>query len=210
MTTGVQHPSAGSIDAAPAAAARIAPYRFTVAQFLKMKRIGVLSDNPPVELLGGILVRKMVKKAPHNFAVASLADCLRGMTGDGWVISEEKSLGVGRLWLPEPDVAVLRGPWSTYRRRLPRVGDVGLIVEVSETSYATDRGSKWRRYAAVRLAHYWIVNIPLDQVETYSHPLGRGRSAGYREVRTYSRGEAIPVVLDGVVVGHIAVDQILG
>ena len=40
-------------------------YRFTVDQYDRMLERGVITEDDPVELLGGILVRKMPKNPRH-------------------------------------------------------------------------------------------------------------------------------------------------
>jgi Uma2 family endonuclease len=52
---------------------------------------------------------------------------------------------------------------------------------------------------------YWIVNVGDRQVEVYTSPT----AIGYHTSQIYKRGDMIPVVLDGVEVGKIAVDDIL-
>ena len=99
----------------PATASGVVPYRLTVRQFEKMIDAGVFRDEDHVELLGGLLVDKMVKHPPHNVAVGSLAALFRVLLGPGWFVNEEKSIQLGRWSRPEPDVAVIRGRLKDYR-----------------------------------------------------------------------------------------------
>jgi Uma2 family endonuclease len=206
-------PSTGA-PAAPTAPAKpsrggIVPFRLTVGQFLRMIDAGILTDRDRVELLGGILVAKMVKHTPHNFASRGLSEALRRLIPADWLISEEKAIILGPHWRPEPDLAVIRGPNERYRAQDPQAGDIAMIVEVADSTYAKDRGVKWRRYAACGVAVYWIVNIPARIVEVYTDPAGRGRSASYRGARSYGPGDEIPVTIDGREVGRIAARDIL-
>jgi len=185
------------------------PYRLTGRQFLKMIRAGVFPDHHNVELLGGLLVEQMTKFAPHTFAIAQLHDAIRSMLAVGWIIQQEAMLGLGRRWRPEPDLTVVRGAWSSYRDRSPVAADVALIIEVADSSYRIDRGSKWRRYAAVGIPAYWIVNLTKRQIEVYSGPAGQGRSASYQNLVTFDEAAEIPVVIEAREVGRIAVRDIL-
>ena len=56
----------------PRSSSRVVPYRLTVRQYLKMIDAGIFRDEDHVELLGGLLVDKMTKKDPHNFAIDML------------------------------------------------------------------------------------------------------------------------------------------
>ena len=66
-------PTAPPPGARPATASGVVPYRLTVRQFEKMIDAGIFRDEDHVELLGGLLVDKMVKHPPHNVAVGNLA-----------------------------------------------------------------------------------------------------------------------------------------
>jgi len=45
------------------------PYRLTADQLERMLEAGIIPQGDDLELIGGVLY-KMVKKEPHNFAVA--------------------------------------------------------------------------------------------------------------------------------------------
>jgi Uma2 family endonuclease len=187
----------------------LVPYRLTVRQFEKMIDAGVFRDDDHVELLGGLLVDKMVKHDPHNFSVGELGELLRDILKPGWAVREEKSVVLGLFWRPEPDIAIARGPRDRYRSKGPRRADLGMLIEVADTSYAKDRGTKWRKYAASGVSVYWIVNLPLRQIEVYSAPSGRGKSAGYGDTKTYGPDEEVPLILEGHEWGRIKVSAVL-
>ena len=180
-------------------------YRFNVDQYLKMIEAGVFPDGARVELLSGVVVSKMTKYTPHNYAVMMLGACLRPILPSGWIIREEKSIVLGDNWRPEPDLVVARGPYSRYARADPNAADLALIADSSATE---DRGLKWRRYAATGVPSYWIIQIKHDRVDVFNDPSGRGESASYRASASYTRGQEIPVAIDGVDVGRIAVDDL--
>ena len=60
-------------------------------------------------------------------------------------------------------------------------------------------------YGPAGILVFWIVNLVDPQVEVYSGP----QPDGYATCGVYRAGQHVPVVLDGVVVGQIAVDDIL-
>ncbi len=43
-------------------------YRLTVDQYDRMVQSGAISEHEPIELLGGVLVRKMPKSPEHEWA----------------------------------------------------------------------------------------------------------------------------------------------
>jgi Uma2 family endonuclease len=82
-------------------------------------------------------------------------------------------------------------------------------VEVSDTTYRKDSGIKLRRYAHVRVPHYWIVNLERRQVEVHREPQGRHGKAYYRFVEIHAEDDEVAVVIDGHDLGRIAVKEIL-
>jgi Uma2 family endonuclease len=205
----IAFPSAPPASIAPATASGLVPYRLTVRQFEKMIDAGVFRDDDHVELLGGLLVDKMVKHDPHNFAIDMLGAILNDILPPDWIARQEKSVVLGRFWRPEPDIAIARGPRTRYRAKGPRRADLAMLVEVADSTYAKDRGAKWRRYAASGVSVYWIVNLPLRQIEVYSASTGRGKSAGYGDIKTYGPNDEVPLILEGRELGRIKVSEVL-
>lgn len=180
----------------------------TVVQYHEMARAGILLDGDPIELLEGWLVKKMTKDPPHTLAVGCTFDSLRQLIGPDWHIRIEGPVTTGASE-PEPDVSVVRGHRRQYADRHPVPDDVGLLVEVADTSLERDRGWKKRIYAAARITVYWIVNLIDGQVEVLVRPTGPGEQPDYASRQVYRAGDAVPVVLDDKEVGRIAVNDLL-
>ena len=178
-------------------------YRMTAGQFRKAIDAGVFGERH-VELLGGIPFVKS-ENPPHILSSIRVVAGLSNLTmSPRWVVNKEHRLELG-LWLPLPDVVVLRGPDVTYGTRWARADDVALLVEIADTSYARDSGVKLRRYAGFRFPVYWIVDLNRRLVEVRTLPYGDGKQAGYGRCDIYRDGDHVPVVLDGQEVGTIAV-----
>jgi Uma2 family endonuclease len=182
-------------------------YHMTPRQFRKAIDAGVFGENH-VELLGGVPFI-MAENPPHILVCLRLLRALFPLAlSPQWVINREHSLALGQ-WRPLADVIVLRGPDTRYGTRLARGGDVALLVEVSDTTYAKDSGPKLRKYATHRIPVYWIVDLNRRLVEVYTQPFGRGKQAGYGRCAIYREGDRIPVELDGQEVGQVAVSDLL-
>lgn len=184
-------------------------YRLTVDQFKAMIDAGILRDGDRVELLGGLLVEKMTKNDPHDYAVDALGKSLERLLAPAWIAREEKSVVLGRRWRPEPDVALVRGPRSRYKQAAPVAADIALIAEVADSSAGRDRRYKLRRYAACRVPYYWVLLVGKHEIEVHSEPVGRGATASYRTRQTYAAGSEVPVIVEGKEVARIAVDDIV-
>ena len=91
-----------------------------------------------------------------------------------------------------------------YRGRHITPGDVALVVEVSDTTLAKDR-RRVPTYGSAGIPVYWIVNLLDRKIEVYSGP----SSTGYSSRGDFPAGQNIPVVINGVQVGSISVDEVL-
>lgn len=178
--------------------------RMTVDQYEEMARLGVL-DDPRVELINGFMVRKMTKRPAHSSKVGMVGEILGDLLPNGWHVRIEQPIRLPTYDEPEPDLAVTRGKHGDYEDRHPGPDDVALIVEVSDSSLRLDRGDKLRAYARARIAHYWIVNLVDRRIEAYSVP----GPDGYGASTIHDRSSDVPLVIDGVEVGRIAVGAVL-
>jgi Uma2 family endonuclease len=184
--------------------ASAAVYRMTVDEYERLASANILND-PRVELIDGYLVRKMTQKPPHAWVVETTRACLDRILPPGWFIREEKPVRIPQFDEPEPDLSVVRGQRDDFRVRHPEPADLGLLVEVSESSLDRDKAEKKLAYARGRVPHYWIVNLIDRRVEVFSDPT----ATGYRSSEVFAPGQLIPLILDGNTIGQIAVDDLL-
>jgi Uma2 family endonuclease len=183
-------------------------YRLTAEQVEQMIEAGIIPEGDDLELMEGILY-KMVKKEPHNFAVGRVAEALRRILPATFHVREEKSLRHGKRSLPEPDVVVAPGAATDYHPHPPLVSEVPLIVEVCHHTQKADYREKYRRYAALRVPVYWIVNLHERRVDVFEGPAGESAAASYAERHSFSEDGAVPVVLLGQTIDQIPVADIL-
>ncbi len=186
------------------------PYRLTLEQYERMVDEGILGEHDRVHLINGILVAKMTQNDPHCTADDLCNEALRRIIPAGWYIRGAKPIRIpGRAGRrdskPEPDRCVVRGSILDYCRRTPEPADVGLVVEIADSSLADDHKLGIEVYGPARIPVYWIVNLVDRQVEVYTKPGPRG----YRSTEVFKEGRSVPVVIDGREVGRIAVDDIL-
>jgi hypothetical protein len=201
-----------SMTSVAAVGRRIAPaslsfYRLTVAQYHAMIEAGILTEADRCELLRGWIVAKMPPNPPHASTVTRLSRRLMRLLPDEWPVRVQCPITL-RDGEPEPVVAVVRGPEEAYRTRHPAARDVALVIEVAQSSLDEDREVKGPLYAGERIPVYWIANLVASRFEIYSDPKG-GRSPGYRRRQDYGPDAAVPLVLDGRIVAHLPVRELL-
>jgi Uma2 family endonuclease len=198
-------------EAPGAIAVTIAPerlYRFSVEQYEEMARHGILSEEDRVELLEGWVIRKMGRNSRHILTTKLVVKHLTRLIPAGWHVAKEDPIRTD-AGEPDPDVSVLRGEERDYGDRKPTPQDVGLVVEVADTTLPDDRTYKKQIYAQAGIPFYWIADIPDARLLVHSDPTGAAASPDYRQVVEYGPGDEVPVVLDGQEVGRIAVRDLL-
>jgi Uma2 family endonuclease len=182
-------------------------YRLTVDQYDRMVRDGTLDEHDPVELLGGVLVRKMPQNPEHVWAVDELGEMLAARRSDAWHVRKEHPVRIPDYDEPEPDLAIVRGTRAALRGMHPGPADLYLVVEVGNTTLDDDQGVKKERYALAGIPVYWIVNLRDGLVEVYSDP--DQASGQYGAHVDYKPGENVPVIIEGREVTRIAVADLL-
>ena len=187
---------------------KVRPYRLTIRQYLQTVNLGLLT-NARVELLGGVMYHQMTRSPRHNYPTIALPPALRALVPDPWLILTALPLRVSRRTRPEPDLIVVPGPVNRYQGHDPHAREAALVVEVAEWDYMTDRGLKWRKYAAAGVPIYWIINLTTSQVEVYRDPTGLGARATYQQAETYTIDATVPVIINGTEVGRIAVREFM-
>ncbi len=196
------------LDPVPPAVVAVAgppPYRMTFEFSQRLAASELIGEKEPVYLGRGPLVQKMTVGRPLYIAANDLAKRLERCVPVGWYVGTKQAIALNPKSLPVPDVSVVRGKLRDYPKRHPTPADVGLLVEVSDSSLSGDEDDKQRRYAAASIAAYWIVNLPGRCIDVYAQPTG----PSYADHQTYGPDDAVPVLLDGVEVGRVPVREVL-
>ncbi len=183
--------------------------RFTVDEYHRMIHAGILTEDDRVELLEGWIVAKMPRNPAHDTALALVQAALSAVLPPAWICRGQSAVTTADSE-PEPDMAVVRGPIRRYATGHPGPADMGLVVEVADSTLARDRTLKARLYARAAVPVYWIVNIPDRQIEVYTDPSGPDAAdPAYRQRRDFAADDAVPLVLEGRTTATIPVSELL-
>ena len=183
-------------------------WRLSVAQYHHMIQAGILTDDDPVELLEGWLVTKMPKDPRHSLATQLTREALAEIMPPHWFVDTHEPFTTADSE-PEPDVIVICGDRRDYGERHPSPADLGLVIEVADTTLQQDRTLKLRLYANARVPAYWILNLQDRQLEVHTDPVGEGEQAIYAHRIVYFASQDAPVVLDGEEIGRISLQDLL-
>lgn len=183
--------------------------RATVAKYDRMVEAGIWADDDHVELLEGYVVHMMARNPLHDSTVQQSLEVLFPLRPPGWTLRVQSA-----VWLsdskPEPDLALVRGTAATFRARHPRPDEIGLLIEVSESSLLRDRQDKARIYARDGIAVYWIINLIDRRVEVHTRPSGPTESPAYGDVQFHEMTDSVPLMLDGALGTMIPVADLIG
>ncbi len=166
--------------------AKDAPYRFTIEDYLKMGEAGILLPEDRVELIDGQVVAMSPIGTWHVVSIMRLNRILAGQLGKGYGLSPQGGLNIGKHSQLVPDIVVVpsEDQWDTGLRG----PDCLLVIEVAQTSLATDRTTKKAIYASEGVPEYWIVDLSARAVEVYRDP----QDGDYRSRTRYTREMVVP------------------
>jgi Uma2 family endonuclease len=182
-------------------------YYLTVDQYHRMAEYGILNEEDRVELLSGQLVPKMPQNPPHAGCVLLTQTKLLSHLQPDCVLRVQSSITLADSE-PEPDLVVARGPMRKYMRRHPGARDIGLVVEIADTSLEMDRQVKGVLYAQGRIPVYWIINLSDALIEVYTLPRS-GKTPSYRQMQEFGKAGKVPLVLNDSVVAELPVRDLL-
>jgi Uma2 family endonuclease len=204
-------------------AAKVVRRLFTVEEYYKMAKAGILHKYDRVELIEGEIVKAgIVQKddrvelieeeivevsaigSRHAGCVKHLnwtfSDKFRGRV----VIGVQDPVRLGGHTEPEPDITLLIPRPDYYRNAHPMPEEVLLLIEVADTSQDYDRDVKAPLYARYGIAEYWLIDLEEERIEVYRSP----SPEGYQEVRIVERGESL--YLQAFPDMALTVDEIMG
>lgn len=142
--------------------------RWTREEYDRLVEQGVLTRDDKVELIEGEIVPVAPHNAPPATAMLLGQEALRSAFGMGYDVRPALPLIAGDDSEPEPDLAVVRGNPRDFTHQHP--SSAVLIVEIAESSLATDRGRKARLYARQGIPEYWIENLRDRILEVHRDP----------------------------------------
>ncbi len=182
--------------------------QFSVARYQRMVETGILTAEDKVELLENYVVLKMPRNPPHDSTIQRMLEKLFPLRPAGWGLGVQSAVALADSQ-PEPDFALVRGSAADYEHRHPGPSDVGLVIEVADSSLLRDQRDKTRIYARGGIPCYWIVNLVDQRVEVYTQPSGPTAVPAYGAYQTFQPGDSIPLVLDGNTLGNVPAAELL-
>jgi Uma2 family endonuclease len=171
--------------------------RFDVDAYYRMAEAGVLGDSRRVELIDGEIIDMAAIGSPHAAITNRLARYFtRALRDDAALVTVQSPLRLDAYNEPESDLMLLRPRADDYRVSHPNAADVLLLVEVSETSLAYDRGVKLALYARFGVPEVWIIDLAGAAVEVYREP----KDGAYVSRERLTGGLLVPALVPAVTI----------
>ncbi len=172
-------------------------HRLDVDAYYKMAEAGILTRADRVELIDGEIIDLNAIGSPHAAIARRLNQLFARAAADGIaLVSVRNPLRLDAFNEPEPDFLLLRPRADDYRAGHPGAADVLLLVEVSDSSLAYDRGRKLELYEKFEVPEVWIVDIAGCAVEVYRQPQGRA----YSSMERRTGGMLAPDLIPGIAI----------
>lgn len=169
-----------------------ARHRLDVGGYYKMVEAGILTREDRVELIDGEIVDMNPIGSPHAALVMRLNQLFARHAAEGKVlVGVQGPLRLDAYNEPEPDIMLLRPRADYYRTGHPGAANVVLLIEVSDTSLAYDRGRKLALYTRFGVPEVWTIDLTGAAVETYRKP----QNDGYGVTERLTCGILTPVLL---------------
>ena len=168
-----------------------APRRaFSVADLDRMIEAGIVDRDEKIELIDGELIVMAAKKFAHEFIKSELVRHFIERSSRDLFVGVEASLQLDRHTLVEPDVLACRRDriiLSPEGYIAAPGADIGLLVEVADTTLRKDRTTKARLYGRHCVPEYWIVDTNALVIWCHRGP----RDGEYGSVDPIASGEAL-------------------
>lgn len=177
--------------------------RFTVEEYQRMAKAGILAEDDRVELLDGRIVEMTPIGERHAACVRRLTNLLAERSRGRAIVDVQNPVYLDRWSLPQPDLTLLR-PRSDFYTAHPEPGDILLVVEVADTSLRYDREMKCPAYARCGIREAWLIDLEGERIEVHREP----GPEGYAAVEVVRRGTELEVAaLPGLT---LRAEEILG
>lgn len=161
--------------------------KWTRAEFAQLNNRG-----ERYELIQGELVKKMSVNGPHAVVVTLLNGALTQIFTVGFAVRMQLPMAVSETSEPEPDGLIVEGKPRDFLADHPTTA--ALVVEVSDSTLATDLGVKVALYAQAGVTEYWVIDINARTLHVYRTPISSPalpNGYGFQNVSLFSDTDSV-------------------
>ena len=178
----------------------VATFKWSISDWHELVDSGVLAQHR-VELLEGEIIEMSPEGPMHSSTNHSVVEYFRELLGKRAVIREAHPITLDNSE-PEPDIAVVRSPYTDYFVRHPYAEDIYWLVEISNKTLKLDLERKLATYARNGIMEYWVIDLVNKKLVVHTQPVGNS----YTQVQNLTTGNISPQAFRDLA---IAVDRML-
>lgn len=163
-------------------------HRFTLDDVLRMQEAGILDESARVELIDGALVEMASEGAPHSWIKMQIAKRFMALVGDAVEVMVESTLRLAPTYAPDPDLYLYDAALSL---RAVTGANVGLVVEIAQSTVKSDLAFKAEMYAQHGVRDYWVVDVNTDKIIVHRDTV----DGVYRNITRYSAHDTVTALV---------------
>lgn len=174
--------------------------RMTAAEFWALMDQGFVGEgsHDHIELMEGeIVVKAMGKGNSHEAYKAAIVEWMIDHRPRDLTVGIEPTIDFSDGDVLEPDIILYPRGRPTKTLQGP---EITLLIEIADSSIAGDTRQKARRYAALGVAHYWVIDVTRALIHVFASPT----PGGYAERRLIEREQPIAPPFEGAPPFHLA------
>jgi Uma2 family endonuclease len=157
--------------------------RFTVHDYYRMAKAGILHEDDRVELIEGEIIEMPPIGSHHSSIVDRLVWLLHQKVDlRERLIRVQEPVRLSAESEPLPDIVIVPFREDFYRQRHPRPDEVLLIIEVADSSLAYEHQIKIPLYGRSGVPEVWVVDANGRAVDVFRQPEADGYSEHHRVV----------------------------
>ncbi|MCF3644659.1 Uma2 family endonuclease [Planktothrix agardhii] len=142
--------------------------KWSVEDYHQMIDAGILCDRQ-VELLAGEIIEMSPESPIHYYTTEEGTQYLQTLLASKVHVRFNGPITLSDSE-PEPDIAIVRLPKSTYKDHHPYAEDIFWLIEVAKSSLKKDLELKLSIYAQARIEEYWVLDLYQKQLIVFRNP----------------------------------------
>ncbi len=162
-------------------------HQFTINEYHRMRDARIFAEDDRIELIDGEIIKMAPIGPRHAACVKRLAEYLGEKVRKLAIVGVQDPVLLSDFSEPQPDISLLKRREDFYSEAHPTPEDILIAIEVADTTAENDRQIKIPSYARAEIQEVWLIDLPSDRIEIYTHP----NSGIYQEIRTVLRGQKI-------------------
>jgi Uma2 family endonuclease len=154
-----------------------------------MVEAGILAEDDRIELIEGDITQMSPVGGPHANCVDALTRLFASLAGTDARLRVQNAVRLSDDTELQPDISIVTE--RTYGNELPGAADVLLLIEVADSTFATDRDIKVPLYARYEVPQTILIDVRNRHLWHFSEP----REYGYQVVRRYGGSDQLKIEL---------------